>query len=876
MIRTRFLKIGTIALLTGVPGCGSDATVSETAQSNPTEIPELGITMDGLGAVVNACNNGSNVGSTGNYDSTSKTMTMTLGGGSDVFSVVGTAVTVNGWSCFDEDGVALTTTNVKKLNITTAGTGDKIVFDLLPGSFGNIFSTTGGVTIDFASASDEFAVRGSTAANKMKMGETGGDVYAEVSGDTKADIKLTGAHIPTSFTFLLGDGNDTFEAIDVAGISASHIDAAATALDPLSATYALKLYGGEGDDTLRGGLGNDTLYGNAGADTFLSDDADDGSDGFWGGAGTDTVSYATRTGVVTADINPVGVSVQGTVDITTLTYPATLDFDVQVDSDDDGDIDGSDSAAVNIGATASTDAADLIADFMADGQLPTGMTITLDPRNHLQISHATRLIKITAAQDEATLGLAAATYTDSSNDNDDGESGEQDDIHEDVENLIGGTVNDVLTGNSLANAITGGDGDDNISGGVGAASCTADIDVLTGGAGNDSFKMGAIGDCGDEIVGGAGTDTVDYQYRTAALTITVDGAANDGIASEADNIKTDVEVIVGGSAGDTITGGSGNETIHGGAGADIISGGNGNDTLIGNAGDDTLNGGAGDDLFEAEGNDSVFVNSSTVTTDDKGAGADLMNGGGGTDKLSYAARTRPIGVTMCTDSAAATGPAVTTPIPTACTDKDGYAAQLVGDVDVDTLDGTYAAMDTLTIAVDGVDTIIDISACTNAASLLTAINTQLTTVTATKQTTTDFLVITIKDLAANHTLEATGGTFEDDFGLDTTTVQSNEGDKSINVEWLVSGDGNDVLTGGSAGETIEGGMGNDTIYGGAGDDMLYGDAGNDTLTGDAGNDAISGGAGDDQAIGGAGDADICEYVSASDTTAAPLTCESIN
>src|SRR5688572_13541473 len=164
MIRARFWKIGTIALLTGVPGCGNDAVLvgDEHADVEPTEIPELGISMEGLGTVVNDCNDGNGVGGAGNYDAASKTMSMTLDGGANVFSVVGTAVSVNGWACYDEDGVALTTTNVKKMNITTSGSGDKIVFDLLPGSFGSIFSTTGGVTIEFAHASDEFAVRGNT------------------------------------------------------------------------------------------------------------------------------------------------------------------------------------------------------------------------------------------------------------------------------------------------------------------------------------------------------------------------------------------------------------------------------------------------------------------------------------------------------------------------------------------------------------------------------------------------------------------------------------------------------------------------------------------------------------------------------------------
>lgn len=882
MMRARFWKIGTIALLTGVPGCGSDRMLvnSEQAEVKPTEIPELGISMEGLGTVVSDCNDGTgnNVGGTGNYDSASKTMTLALGGGSVVFSVVGTAVTVNGWSCYDEDGEALTTTNVKKMNITTSSsTASKIVFDLLPGSFGSIFSTTGGVVVDFDNAGDEFAVRGNTSANKMKIGETGGDIYVEVSGDTKADIKLTGgASIPGSLSFLLGDGADTFEAIDVATLSATHIDSAATALDPLSATYSLVVYGGDGDDQLRGGLGDDDLYGNAGNDTFLNDDTDDGSDEFWGGAGTDTVSYAARTAAVTADINPVGYALTGSVDVSGLTYPFSGDIDVRVDSNADGAITVADAAAVNLAAAASTDPADLVADLLADAQLPTGMTITVDPRGRFVITH-TAVFQVVAGQDEATLGLTAATYTASSGDNDDGESGEADDVHEDIENLIGGTAADVLTGNSGSNAITGGAGADSLSGGVAAATCTSDVDVLTGGDDNDTFKMGLIGDCGDEVVGGAGTDTVDYQYRTAALTITVDGAANDGLASEADNVKTDVEVVVGGSAADSITGGSGNETLHGGAGGDTLSGGAGNDTLIGNSGNDILNGGAGDDLFENEGNDDVFAGYASVTTDDKGLGSDLMNGGTGTDKVTYVGRAAAIYASMCTDTAAATGAAVTAPIPAACTDSDGAGAAMTGTADVSALDYSAVTGSNLVIAIGATQYTVALDGLADEVAVVNAINnTTGLEDEVTASIVTNNLVLTLNTTATLTIDPTTTAQALTDLGLTASATLTGEGDKVINAEWLTGGSGADELTGHTAGETIEGGPAADIVKGGAGDDTLFGDAANDTLDGEAGNDTLFGGAGTDSSTGGTGDADVCEYVSGTDTAVTSHGCEVLN
>src|SRR5690606_1994505 len=198
--------------------------------------------------------------------------------------------------------------------------------------------------------------------------------------------------------------------------------------------------------------------------------------------------------------------------------------------------------------------------------------------------------------------------------------------------------------------------------------------------------------------------------------------ANDGLPSEGDNIKTDIEVIVGGAAGDLITGGNGNETIHGGAGNDTINGGGGNDTLIGNAGNDILNGGAGDDLFVAEGDDDVFFNYASVTTDDKGAGADVMNGGPGVDKVSYASRVAPGFVTLCTDAAAATGAPVTSPIPVPCADSDGSAGSLTGTEDISALDYTANTNYDLVIAVGAVSHTVSLDGAANKAAVAAAIN----------------------------------------------------------------------------------------------------------------------------------------------------------
>jgi len=180
----------------------------------------------------------------------------------------------------------------------------------------------------------------------------------------------------------------------------------------------------------------------------------------------------------------------------------------------------------------------------------------------------------------------------------------------DIENIISGSGADTLTGNVFSNRIQGGAGNDLIAGGL-AGTCTTDADILDGEAGNDTFSQGSVADCGDVINGGAGTDVVDYSARVAALTIDLDGTADDGNPAagtgEKDNVKNDNEVILGGTANDIITGSTTNDELHGGAGADTLNGGSGNDTLIGNTGNDTMNGEAGDDIFdESFGNDALF------------------------------------------------------------------------------------------------------------------------------------------------------------------------------------------------------------------------------------------------------------------------------
>ncbi|HEY0891602.1 MAG TPA: type I secretion C-terminal target domain-containing protein, partial [Cellvibrio sp.] len=84
----------------------------------------------------------------------------------------------------------------------------------------------------------------------------------------------------------------------------------------------------------------------------------------------------------------------------------------------------------------------------------------------------------------------------------------------------------------------------------------------------------------------------------------------------------------------------------------------------------------------------------------------------------------------------------------------------------------------------------------------------------------------------------------------TTTTSGNLTGTSAN-EYIVGGDGDNVISGGNGNDIIYGGDGNDTLSASSGSDMFYGGAGNDTITGSSGLDRISGGSGNDTMSAGA-------------------------
>jgi hypothetical protein len=454
---------------------------------------------------------------------------------------------VNGHQCLKDatSGIELTTTLVKKLVINGASSGaNSILIDLMPGAFGALFSPVGGVTINAGNgAAVQVGVRGNEAANRFRAGESNaGDLYLELSGDNTADVKVVG--VPSGIVMSLGAGPDSFDAQDTRSLSFQGATVATLALQTVTVTA----YGGGGNDTLEGGNGNDTLEGGDDNDLFQTAAAGaDGADVYRGGNGTDTVDYSSRTVGVTVDINPgrshafvEGASLYGK----TLNAGTALGLNI--------------GGSITYTSTGQTGIEDILSELNGTPAFSAVATASADDRGRLVIEANADNVTVGVTADTQGLMGGAPTKSDTS-DADDGTTGaaENDDVDADVENLKGGSSDDVLTGNGRSNLIDGGAGNDDIAGGAGS-SCSTDTDSLNGGLGDDVFQMGAAPNCADVIDGGAGRDTASYALRGGAISGTLDALANDG-SNESDNIKATIEVVLGGDGNDVLRGGTAND-----------------------------------------------------------------------------------------------------------------------------------------------------------------------------------------------------------------------------------------------------------------------------------------------------------------------------
>jgi len=615
------------------------------------------------------------------------------------------------------------------------------------------------------------------------------------------------------------------------------------------------LYGRDGADVLHGGAGADLLFGGTGADYI------DGGDGF------DSASYQQAASAVTVNL-ATGTGSQGEangeilVSIESL-YGSTYD-DTLIGSAEDNSLWGG-IGADTIDGGAGTDTVSYVS---------------------------------SSARVNVNLFLTTAQA--------DGDA--QGDILTNIENVVGSSHNDILSGDHSANVLTGGDGGDLLYGNGGD-------DTLDGGAGDDTL----VGQGGADILnGGAGTDTANYYYSATAVTANLATGVNTGGSAAGDTFAS-IENLHGSAHNDTLTGDAGvntlwgydgNDTLEGGAGADTLDGGDGTDTasyagssagvtidirpstgtgtggdaegdlltsienitgsahgdtLWGNDGANVLTGGAGDDSFVGGGGNDTISGGDGNDTLRGSAGDDSLDGGTGNDTAYYDWSTAAVTVDLLAGSATGEG-----------TDTLTNIENVVGSAYNDAL---YAAVGGSVLAGgDGNDNLI---AGAGADTLNGGAGLDW----------------------ANYYFSTAGVTVN----LETGVVSGGyaQGDTLIDIDWVAGSDFSDVLTGNADANTLRGMAGDDVLEGGAGadaidgrdgidtasyagssagvtidlqlntaaggdaegdallsieniigsayDDTLIGDANANTLDGAAGNDTLTGREGADTLLGGAGD-----------------------
>ncbi|MFO1105250.1 MAG: calcium-binding protein [Amaricoccus sp.] len=200
-------------------------------------------------------------------------------------------------------------------------------------------------------------------------------------------------------------------------------------------------------------------------------------------------------------------------------------------------------------------------------------------------------------------------------------------LGDNLENLVLTGLARIGTGNALANTITGTIGADLLDGGAGN-------DTLIGGDGND-WMIDSTGT--DRYDGGAGRDLVDYSANKAMISANL-AAGTVSFPGHTWPTETliSIEHLRTGSANDSVLGSAVGNRIETNAGDDFANGAAGNDTLIGGFGNDSLHGGDGNDVLAG----GLYGDQAVQDPADGPAlfkdGQDLLDGGAGTDTVSYA------------------------------------------------------------------------------------------------------------------------------------------------------------------------------------------------------------------------------------------------
>ena len=756
--------------------------------------------------------------------------------------------------------------------------GDSLANSLFGGS-GNdtIFSGGGADYLDGGTGTNTVSFAGVTDGLTITLGGTGTGSFnsASYTGTLKNFTIAVGGS--GADTFVGSASNESFDGgagVDVMNYSAltgalSVNLSTGTAFGVGAGTDTLSnievILGGSGSNVMKGGLAADTLIGGAGNDTFF---AGTGNDSFDGGGGTNLVDYRSNAGGLVYDMSAgtvhgtgaspsigtdtltnIQVLYAGTGNDSLIAGTSNLTFDggsgtdtVSFSAESSGVLynlgtGGATIASVSGGITDSFSNVEVIVgSAQADTFLGGAWSGTIDG------GAGTDIIDYSAQTSNLTVNLGAGTGTATA-------TGLGTDILTNVEVVVGGSGTNILTGGLAADTLIGGAGRSTLIGGTGN-------DTLDGGSGvaladyhsfanAETFVLGGTGSAwgngigtdalynidiikggsgGNTIVGGlwsgtidagAGTDFVDYHNLTSAMSVSLNGLTG-GTATGAGlgtDILYNVEIVKGGSGGNTFSVTSWSGTIDGGSGQNIYDehaqtssmvvnlsngtgtatgAGIGTDTLInfevvlgGSGGNTLIAGNINDSLYGGAGNDTLYA----------GSGVDLLDGQGGTNALYLTNLSQ--GVTV-----ALNGTSTGTAIWGTTTDTLANLEIVVGGVGDDTLiadnltDSLYGGSGNDTLFAGSGKDILDGGTGTNALYLTNLSTGVLVKLNGTSNGTA--IVGTVTDTLAN-------------------------------IEVVVGGTGGNTLIADNLTDSLYGGGGNDSLFAGSGLDVLDGQAGNNTL-----------------------------------------------
>ena len=477
---------------------------------------------------------------------------------------------------------------------------------------------------DLTGSAHDDTLTGDGGANSLDGG-AGDDLLA---GGAGADT-LTG-----------GEGTDTADyaasaggvAVDLAAGTGSGGDAEGDLLSGIEnvtgSAGADRLTGSAGANRLDGGAGDDWLSGGAGADTLI------------GGDGIDSADYAASADGVVVNLT-VGTGSGGDADGDLLSGIENLsgsDHDDRLTGDANANrLDGrsGNDTLVGLGGADTLIGGDGIdtAEYLdSTAAVNVSLASGTGSGGDAQGDRLSGIENLTgSAFGDRLTGDGGANVLDGAGGNDTLVGGAG------ADTLIGGAGSDTADYSASGTAVTvdlsagtglGGTAEGDVLIGVENLIGSSRADLLTGDAQDNSLRGGAGA---DTLIGGAGSDTADYTGSAAGVTVSLaDGTATGGDATG--DVLSGIENLTGSSADDRLTGD---------AGANRLRGGSGNDTLIGGIGADSLSGGAGIDTADYSASDAaVSVNLATGigrgghAEGDRLDGVENLIGTGGADSLT--------------------------------------------------------------------------------------------------------------------------------------------------------------------------------------------------------------------------------------------------